>query len=100
MCFRALAKSGYAQFDKVEKKGKKMRCKHTPTSIPSKSERKNETEFSCKFLRPLLAFTVRTVARTKLKSKPRPRRDRCFSRAHRKSPPTRFYKYLNKTVVF
>lgn len=84
-----------------KEKEKELRCKHMPINIPSESElRKSETEFSYKFLRPLLAFTLRTVARTKLKSKPGPQRDSCFSRAHRKPPPTRFYKYLNKTVVF
>lgn len=56
------------------------------------------TEFSSEFfLRPLLAFTLRSAAKTKPEGKSGPRRDRHLPR---RKPPPCFHKYLNETVVF
>lgn len=83
---RVLAKSVFARFDTVKKK-KKKRVANIRRRASRPSPSSERTEFSCKFLQPLLAFTLRSATRTKLESKPGPRRNRCFSRAHRKPPP-------------
>lgn len=71
---------------------------HNENMPQTRNERRERTEFSSEFfLRPFLAFTLRSAAKTKPEGKSGPRRDRRFP--HRKPPPC-FYKYLNETVVF
>lgn len=100
-CICVFAKSGSAWFDTTGKRRKKKIARQTYVDEHPESEfRENETEFSCKFLRPLLAFTLRKPRQERNLKVSREREETGASRAHRKPPPTRFYKYLNETVLF